>query len=164
MFHAFLLLQWSTGLPTVQQGQQIDDKYRLYTSIVPEFQVERYDMPSHSTYDVPIRKAASILLILQGTGRLRGESAELSIQQGKVFFVSANEAIRFDCDSTPIQAYRACPREEWYYWNFITNIGRSNIKAPRSRESILLYISDPYIEQAYRALNAKNPIQMYGSI
>nr|CCA15775.1 mannose6phosphate isomerase putative [Albugo laibachii Nc14] len=106
------LLTYSTGMPTIHHGQEIDSNYRLYTTIVPEFQVERYDIPTNSTYDVPVREDASILLILQGNGQLSSDSTGFPIQSGKVFFISANEAVRFDCESIPVQAYRACPRAE----------------------------------------------------
>ncbi|RHY18012.1 hypothetical protein DYB36_008023 [Aphanomyces astaci] len=107
------MLTYTVGSPPVQRGKQVDAHLTQYSSPVPEFQVQRMNLPPSTTYDLAAATGPSILLVLegQGTANVHGATTH-DVGTGQVFFVPAGHAITFKSrQDERLVVYRSSPNE-----------------------------------------------------
>ena len=67
----------STGLPRVYTGDSVSEFTRLYVPPVPEFVVERVELPAGSSTTLSNPPCPAVLLITSGSGAVDGQGARL---------------------------------------------------------------------------------------
>ncbi|OQR90156.1 mannose-6-phosphate isomerase [Thraustotheca clavata] len=112
------MLTYEAGAPPIEQGTAIDEYVTEYTPPVPEFQVQRVDLPPLVHYDYTPAQGPSIVLVLHGQGFAHYSTSEdeesnfkLELSTGQVFFVPANQTLKFESGIQGLVVYRASPNE-----------------------------------------------------
>ncbi|CAI5746013.1 unnamed protein product [Peronospora destructor] len=109
------MLTYRTGKPRVYKGHTKGDGVaRLYTSPVPEFEVEAVELKPRQRYALSVRKGDSIIIVTSGSG----STVELSsaadgrlMSKGQVYFLSKGEILEIQGGDEGISTFRASPNE-----------------------------------------------------
>lgn len=111
----YSMLTYNTGKPRVQKGElQGDGVARLYTSPVPEFEVEAIELKPRQRYALPARKGDSIVLVISGSGSTvepSGAADGRQMSKGRVFYLPKGEILEIQGGDEGISAFRASPNE-----------------------------------------------------
>ncbi|OWZ23229.1 Mannose-6-phosphate isomerase, class I [Phytophthora megakarya] len=109
------MLTYHTGKPHVYKGDVQDDGVtRLYSSPVPEFEVEAIELKARQRYALPARKGDSIVLIISGSGvtvEPSGTADGRLMSKGRVYFLPKGEILEVQAGEEGISAFRASPNE-----------------------------------------------------
>ncbi|ETI42461.1 mannose-6-phosphate isomerase, class I [Phytophthora nicotianae CJ01A1] len=109
------MLTYYTGKPRVYKGDvQSDGVTRLYSSPVPEFEVEAVELKPRQRYALPARKGDSIVLVISGGGSTvepSGNADGRKMSKGKVYFLPKGEILEIQGGEDGILAFRASPNE-----------------------------------------------------
>ncbi|KAL4139248.1 hypothetical protein PRIC2_002746 [Phytophthora ramorum] len=109
------MLTYHTGKPRVYKGDARDDGIaRLYSSPVPEFEVEAMELKSRQRYALPARKGDSIILVISGSGSTvepSGAADGWQMSKGQVYFLPKGEILEIQGAEGGISVFRASPNE-----------------------------------------------------
>lgn len=109
------MLTYNTGKPHVYRGDlQSDGVTRLYSSPVPEFEVEAVELKPRQRYALPARKGDSIVLVISGSGSTvepSGTADGRVLSKGHVFFLPKGEILEIQGGENGLSAFRASPNE-----------------------------------------------------
>ncbi|KAK1943534.1 Mannose-6-phosphate isomerase [Phytophthora citrophthora] len=109
------MLTYNTGKPHVYRGDlQGDGVSRLYSSPVPEFEVEALELKPRQRYALPARKGDSIVLVISGSGSTvepSGTADGRVMSKGHVFFLPQGEILEIQGGEDGLSAFRASPNE-----------------------------------------------------
>ncbi|KAF1790632.1 Phosphomannose isomerase, type I, conserved site [Phytophthora cactorum] len=109
------MLTYHTGKPRVYRGDaRGDGVVRLYSSPVPEFEVEAIDLKPRQRYALPARKGDSIVLVISGSGAAVEPSVTADgrvMSRGHVYFLPKGEILEIQGGEDGISAFRASPNE-----------------------------------------------------
>ncbi|KAG6614012.1 Mannose-6-phosphate isomerase, class I [Phytophthora cinnamomi] len=109
------MLTYHTGKPSVYTGDvQSDGVARLYSSPVPEFEVEAIELKPRQRYALPAREGDSIVLVISGSGSTvepSGTADGRRMSKGQVFFLPKGEILEIQGGEDGISAFRASPNE-----------------------------------------------------
>ncbi|KAG6614385.1 Mannose-6-phosphate isomerase, class I [Phytophthora cinnamomi] len=109
------MLTYHTGKPSVYTGDvQSDGVARLYSSPVPEFEVEAIELKPRQRYSLPAREGDSIVLVISGSGSTvepSGTADGRRMSKGQVFFLPKGEILEIQGGEDGISAFRASPNE-----------------------------------------------------
>ncbi|DBA02064.1 TPA: hypothetical protein N0F65_000311, partial [Lagenidium giganteum] len=104
------MLTYQSGHPSIVRGEKLDESVRLYTSPVPEFEVEAISVAATQSYTLKPCKGAAILLVLSGSATASNKDT-LSLSKGKVVFLAAGEQVELIAGADGLMAYRASANE-----------------------------------------------------
>ena len=88
------MLTFSSGLPSVLDGDAVNENVRVYTPTDPsvtEFQLERVSLNSGEACALPPAKTPSIVIIIDGAGTAGGSP----VSRGQVYVQQANANLEF---------------------------------------------------------------------
>ncbi|KAG7392767.1 hypothetical protein PHYPSEUDO_014254 [Phytophthora pseudosyringae] len=109
------MLTYHTGRPRVYKGDvQGDGVTRLYSSPVPEFEVEAIELKARQRYALPARQGDSIVLVISGSGSTvepSGTADGRLMSKGHVYFLPKGEILEVQGGEDGISAFRASPNE-----------------------------------------------------
>lgn len=109
------MLTYHTGKPRVYKGDvQCDGIARLYSSPVPEFEVEAIELKPHQRYRLLPRKGDSIMLLTSGDGVTfdsTGSTDGRALSKGHVYFLPRGEVLEIRGKEHGMSAFRAFPNE-----------------------------------------------------
>jgi mannose-6-phosphate isomerase len=86
------MLTYKSTSPKITQGEKIDPNCRLYVPPVEDFAIELIEIPAGSSYLIPDVGSPSVLLTLEGSGKLQQNYSidAMDVSFGKAAFMSAN--------------------------------------------------------------------------
>ncbi|RLN87687.1 hypothetical protein BBJ28_00003652 [Nothophytophthora sp. Chile5] len=109
------MLTYRTGKPRVYKGEiQGGGISRLYSSPVPEFEVEAIELKPRQRYALPARTGASIVLVISGSGSTvepSGAADGWQMSKGRVYFLPKGEILEIQGGDEGLAAFRASPNE-----------------------------------------------------
>ncbi|CEG37722.1 mannose-6-phosphate class i [Plasmopara halstedii] len=109
------MLTYHTGKPRVFKGDiQCDGAARLYSSPVPEFEVEAIELKPYQLYTLSTRKGDSIVIITSGSAitlQHSGSADNAKLSKGHVYFLPKSEVLEIQGKENGFSAYRAFPNE-----------------------------------------------------
>ncbi|RLN45442.1 hypothetical protein BBJ28_00006630, partial [Nothophytophthora sp. Chile5] len=109
------MLTYRTGKPRVYKGEiQGGGISRLYSSPVPEFEVEAIELKPRQRYALPARAGASIVLVISGSGSTvepSGAADGWQMSKGRVYFLPKGEVLEIQGGDEGLVAFRASPNE-----------------------------------------------------
>lgn len=96
------MLTYKSTMPEINRGEEIDDNCILYVPPVDDFAIEVIEVPAASSYSLPDVRSPSVILTLDGSGKLtqNGNKISLDVSFGKAAFMSANTTALVVADDT----------------------------------------------------------------
>jgi mannose-6-phosphate isomerase len=109
------MLTYKTAKPRTYKGDvQGDGVARLYSSPVPEFEVEAIELKPRQRYALPARTGDSIVLVASGSGSTvepSGAADGRQMSKGRVYFLPKGEILELQGGEDGVAAFRASPNE-----------------------------------------------------
>ncbi|CAF2103833.1 BnaA05g33470D [Brassica napus] len=100
------MLSYKLGFPEILKGSRIRPYITRYLPPFEEFEVDLCDLPCGASTVFPSVPGPSLLLVLQGEGRMSTDASADEISMGDVLFVPADTEIHLE-SSSDLKLYRA---------------------------------------------------------
>ncbi|CAF1794650.1 hypothetical protein Bca4012_075334 [Brassica carinata] len=100
------MLSYKLGFPEILKGSRIRPYITRYLPPFEEFEVDLCDLPCGASTVFPSVPGPSLLLVLQGEGRMSTDASADEISMGDVLFVPADTEIHLK-SSSDLKLYRA---------------------------------------------------------
>ncbi|TDH74126.1 uncharacterized protein CCR75_002947 [Bremia lactucae] len=109
------MLTYHTGKPRIFKGDiQCDGVTRLYSSPVPEFEVEAIQLKPNQRYTLSTRRGDSIVIVIEGSGMTEGPFGFTDgrmVSKGHVYFLPMGELLSIQGGEDGVLLFRASPNE-----------------------------------------------------
>eukprot|EP00177_Eucheuma_denticulatum_P000303 GFKZ01000523.1.p1 GENE.GFKZ01000523.1~~GFKZ01000523.1.p1 ORF type:complete len:433 (-),score=50.58 GFKZ01000523.1:917-2215(-) len=109
------MLTYNDGMPTIMNGEAVDDYSTVYQPPVTEFELMRTVVPPQKTYRLPPVKGPSVVIVLGGTGWLGASEWEENrldtrspLTIGSIYYIEDSKAVSVHADS-PVVAGAPSP-------------------------------------------------------
>lgn len=103
------MLTYNDGMPTIMDGDVVDDYSTVYKPPVTEFELMRTVLSPGKTYQLPAVKGPSVIMVLGGTGWLGASEWEenkldmrLPLTIGSIYYIEDGKPVSIQSDSAVV--------------------------------------------------------------